>query len=243
MKQLLQDRELENQSELLALARMLRRSQGKFSLAFSRCNSPAEQQILAERLREILNAFGVFIQEVRLEAEGTILEQVTRAGTSGNPIFVYGLERLLPSNDEAYPVLAELNEKRGQFQKLSCPLVFWLPEYALRQIAERAVDFWAWRSGVYRFESEAQAIQQDIQVAVDGDLWQQASLSMAEKRARQQLLKSLLEDYQAESGIEAGTRARILNRLAFLTESLGDLDGAMQLYQQSLEIKEGLGDL
>ncbi len=46
---------------------------------------------------------------------------------------------------------AQLNEGRGLYQDLGRPLVFWLPEDALRRVARGAPDFWAWRSGVYEF--------------------------------------------------------------------------------------------
>ena len=33
------------------------------------------------------------------------------------------------------------------------PLVIWLPDYAVTAVAALAPDFWAWRSGVFEFET------------------------------------------------------------------------------------------
>ncbi len=53
-------------------------------------------------------------------------------------------------------------------------------------------------------------------------------------------LPDMLKAAQLKRGKETAT---LLFHLAFLYTHFGDLDGAIQLYQQSLEIKEGLGDL
>ncbi len=53
-------------------------------------------------------------------------------------------------------------------------------------------------------------------------------------------LPDMLKAAQFKQDKETST---LLFHLAFLDTHFGDLDGAMKLYQQSLEIKEGLGDL
>ena len=53
-------------------------------------------------------------------------------------------------------------------------------------------------------------------------------------------MPDMLKAAQLKQDKESST---LLYHLAFLNTHFGDLDGAMKLYQQSLEIKEGLGDL
>lgn len=231
-----------NIDELATLARMLRRSRGKFALAFARCNSPVGRQVLVERLRVALDALEISFQEVTLSTNNIISQLENITSENGQPLFIYGIEALLPSQHQHNTVLDELNEQRGKFQKLAHPLVFWLPEFALQEIATKASDFWAWRSGVYRFETEIQARVEDYRFVTSSFLWQDANLSLEEKNSRLALLKALEQDYNDNESTSLIARSRIYRRMGFLHETIGNLDKAIQDYQISLKIRESLGD-
>lgn len=229
----------ENKDELSALGRMVQRSIGRFNLAFAQCNSPAEREILMLRLKQNLDRLGIPFDEIVLQINQAILPQleVIDQSESSGPLFIYGLEKLIPNG------FRELNEKRGRFHLFQRVLVFWLPEYALEQLARQALDFWSWRSGVFRFSSEKMAIEAYIDQINQGNLWQDANLPIKEKLSLKNLLQSILNDYQMDNDVERTARASTLYRLAFLEESLGNLKDALKLYQELLEITEKNNDL
>src|SRR5262249_19088035 len=115
-----------NERELLAMARMLRRGTGAFVLAFARLNVPAMRTPLVAALRDVLAPFAVTINEVTLSGQDAdIHAELTAAPGQGNPLFVYGLESVMPSTDP-YRALGQLNERRGRYQQLARPVVFWV---------------------------------------------------------------------------------------------------------------------
>lgn len=58
-------------------------------------------------------------------------------------VFFYDVEEALPT------VTGYLNTQREYFATIPHAVIFWVREYGLREIATRAPDFWAWRSGVF----------------------------------------------------------------------------------------------
>ena len=69
-------------------------------------------------------------------------------------VFVTGLEYGIPYDQPNARILAELNLGRDAFPRdVPHPLVIWLPDYAVTAVARFAPDFWAWRSGVFEFET------------------------------------------------------------------------------------------
>ena len=82
-------------------------------------------------------------------------------------VFITGLEHSIPYDAPSARLLAELNLGRELFARdVPHPLVLWLPDYALTAVARHAPDFWAWRSGVFEFETappgRAQAVRQYV---------------------------------------------------------------------------------
>ena len=142
------------EEELARLERMLTRAEG-FTLAFARVNVPTQRAKLVEAIRARVQQKDVEIVEMDLEgAVGDVLTEIkdflqqhdaaAPDGTAKRAVFVYGLERVIPSSAIYHPALALINLKRENFREaIPSPLVFWIPEYALQAIAEGAPDFWA----------------------------------------------------------------------------------------------------
>jgi len=227
----------EQNEELLALARSCRRGRGSFVLAFARCNVVPLQEQLVAMLRDALAPTGVTIHEVELTVETVDLPATLAAAPGdGDPLFVYGWASILPSGSPER-TLAQLNERRGLYQKLGRPLVFWLPEYALQLIARGAPDFWAWRSGVYEFTLPEAGREALLEREVRQVGWvAQWNLDRAAAEARLHLLRGLLEEYTGAA------RAETLCKLADLEGTLVGYKAAEGHLREALHIYEGLGD-
>jgi tetratricopeptide (TPR) repeat protein len=236
------------------MARMLRRSHGQFALAFARCNSPVQRASLVATLRDSLAALDIHIAEVTLSGpDADIPAELAAAGTpstnAGTPLFVYGLESLMPSDplsdkpsEAQYRALAQLNERRGRYQTLARPLVFWVPEYALRLVAEVAGDFWGWRSGVFEFATEPEVLRGTYERELTLPFMEMTNLTRAEKEARIRVLNALLDDYEGDDSETRAARSNVFYRLGQMHKELGQYSQAESLYRASLKTYEELGD-
>ncbi|MCK4452212.1 MAG: hypothetical protein KAX26_16695, partial [Anaerolineae bacterium] len=164
--------------------------------------------------------------------------------TSHSPfaLSVHGLETSLRSTDPHPPLLTHLNLGRERYRELGCPLLLWLPDYALTRLAREAPDFWAWRSGVFEFAPEAEMAESALrQVAYEPGLVT-SSLDAAAKRERLALLEQLLADYRelGEGPRERDAQADILWKMGSLRQDLGEYKAARRAYQEGLEFKREL---
>ena len=258
---------------LAALARTLDFAEpGRFVLAFAKCNLPVQRRALVERLKVMLDPLGVTLIEVDLaepidrllpilrdhlnrpylvpaasldsapEVEGALAVRESRGKTA---LFVYSLEHSLPSSQSNSPILMHLNLSRELFRRdVPCPLVIWLPDYALTMLARGAPDFWAWRSGVYEFPPEVETVRRVTGEAVyEADLIT-SSLSAEAKRERLHLLARLLDDYRelGDGPRERSTQADILLEMGNVYYDLGEWAEARRLYDQSLQLARELGN-
>lgn len=254
---------------LTALARMLDfAAPGRFVLAFVKCNLPAQRHALVERINVLTEPLGVTPIEIELtepidkllpilcdRLAGSYLKPAAveaepapalREGRSKVALFVYGLEHSLPSADSNPPILAHLNLSRELFRRdLPCPLVIWLPDYALTLLARGAPDFWAWRSGVYEFPAERETAEQVTRTAVYGEADHvTSSLSAEAKRERLRLLARLLDDYrELGDGVhERSRQADILWKMGDVHRNLGEWAEARADYEEALRLARELNE-
>ena len=147
----------ENARNLRRLVQAIRNAEGSFALIFAVCNDRREQRRLGRSLNAQLANSAVDV--VLTGSEPSILDVLSAAPDSPRPLFVYGVEQLLPSGDEGLRrrenTLHELQLRREQFRGLGRPLLLWLPEYAYTIIGQQAVDFWSWQSGGFFFADSA----------------------------------------------------------------------------------------
>jgi len=231
-----------NERELLAMARMLRRGIGTFVLAFARLNVPASRTQLVATVRDVLAPFAITLYETTLSGkDADIYAELAAAPGQGHPLFVYGLENVMSSTDP-YRALGQLNERRGRYQQLARPVVFWVPEYVLRLIATKAPDLWAWRSGVYEFAADRATVGEMYTREMAVPFHEMTNLTHDEKEVRIRLLMALLDDYHGDDATTSAARSNVQYKLGDIYGELGQYAQAEQLYRQSLAAKEALGD-
>ena len=162
-------------------------------------------------------------------------------------VFVTGLEYGIPFDQPNARVLAELNLGRDAFLRdVPHPLVIWLPDYAVTAVARYAPDFWAWRSGVFEFETG----ESDRRVAFEQSIWRDqpshtlTSLTPEARLLRRRQLESLLDDYRDLSGNEliARERARVLGNLGDVCSASQDFHTAIAYFEHTLRIQRQTGD-
>lgn len=106
-------------------------------------------------------------------------------------VSIVGLENSIASSTKPADVVARLNLSRDLLPKdFQCPLFFWLPRYALQNIARFAPDIWSWRAGVFYFDSPDKGKENEI--AFLKTMLQRFELSSASQRDLTQHIDNLL---------------------------------------------------
>ena len=191
-----------------ALRRSIERAEG-FALLVARVNLPAQQREISAQIEARLVGV-VDVQEIDLDGPvedlAALLAARVTPATDGRKrvVSVRGLEHSLPSSAARHPLLNVLNMKRELLQRtVPHPLVLWLPEYAVRAVAEGAPDFWAWRSAVLDFTPRADDVDRLWETErPGGSLLEYDNLSAPERRERLRTLTGLLEEYDARPDAE-----------------------------------------
>ena len=229
--------EQENQQALDALERALRRADG-FALYFMRCNLPALRRDALKHLGAQTSDTGRAIVEIDLEEPVTDLIAVLEQRPQEVPalaVSLSGLELSIPADEQPGTILAALNVERETFPTvLPCPLLIWLPEFAMRRLAQGAPDFYAWRSGEYQLRA----------VGRDGLLtaWQDTkddsgglrNLSRAARARRSEALRGLIAELSEGSKAPGCDLASALRDLAELARVEGELDTARRYLVEAL---------
>jgi tetratricopeptide (TPR) repeat protein len=238
--------DIETETELRAMANMLRRAQG-FTLAFAQCNQPSERRRLVSQLRQLLGDHRIAEVEFTEPIENLLDELIPRLSeyNDARAMFVYGLEHSIRSDQDFSPVVANLNISRNLFPRhISYPVVLWLPAYAIAAVMRGALDFFSWRSGVFQFPSPPEMLVQIAQSALSGGFQAAFNLTAEEKEQRIAIIQDLLNEYESlpSDRRDRQAEARLLNQLSALHYSLGDYEKAEDCCRQSLGILEYLGD-
>ena len=235
-------------AELSALVRTLELAEG-FQLIFVRCNQIPQREHLMEEVRSRLpklNIQTIFFREPLQHLLDSMQVQLTTP--LPDIVFVSGLEFSLPVAAEAHvaPLIANINASRNSFaQLLSCPVVFWVPEYVLTAIAQGAPDFFSVRSSVYFFAAKPTEIAHLAQDLSAGKSWEVESLSQQEKQDRIAAIERLLADYkfQPDTQRDRHTELRLLGQLGDVFYTQGDYDHALAYFNRALKMAEDLNDL
>ncbi len=158
----------ENQVELKALRRHLRRASG-FSLAFVVVNHPSTRD---EVVRELAVATGGVAIRLRRGAGGPVPQIEAALGDTAPPVvFLLELESLV--DDGPSPALDNLNLNRDFLaRRLACPLVILGPAWLAATLARGATDLWSVRSNVFELVGDADAGRASVEHASRGLTWE-----------------------------------------------------------------------
>lgn len=195
-----QTKKIDNDSILDQIERVIRWGD-EFQLAFVKCNHSAQRETLRHSLLDRLHDQRVL--EIALEKPiVSLLDEIRPLWNPEQPpvvVCVYGLEHSLREQGQNSPVLGRLNHDRDLLrQSIPAALLVWLPDFALDYVARGAPDFWAWRSGVYEFQTDNTLWQMEsIEAFSNHDAVSLSSLSLKDKQKEITQLEGLLRTSQA----------------------------------------------
>jgi tetratricopeptide (TPR) repeat protein len=156
---------------LAELCRLLRFSQGEFTLIVAVCNATEHRQVLVDQLRQTCP---IPFEELTLAPEADTLFTTLHQAV-GNPpptaLMVYGLDAV----QDLESLLLATNQVREEFRQLSFPLVLWLTDYGQRHLIRTAPDFYTWANTV-SFPTPTNYFQRFLDELITS-VWQQVITS------------------------------------------------------------------
>ena len=132
---------------------------GTLQILIAVCNNDRQRYEIIERYEKELREEAHFLK-VRLSGEELSLKSAIKTvlakkvDETRHPVIatVLGAEQL---DQKLLPQFCGyLQWTREGLRALSIPIVLWLPENLLPEIAKKAPDFWSWRNGVFIFKGE-----------------------------------------------------------------------------------------
>ncbi|WP_204152911.1 tetratricopeptide repeat protein [Leptolyngbya sp. CCY15150] len=166
----------ENQQEFAELLTFIDFAEG-LTIGFVEINQEQDRILLAEALRQHLADTEIHIEVMNFSRQpdlryllDELRQRLAQLHASSPPkadqklvLYLQGLETAIGTDGVgAYPpMLQDLNFVRDAYRDIvPHPLLFVLPDYALTRISQYAPDFWAWQSGLFRFKTSAQTVEQ-----------------------------------------------------------------------------------
>lgn len=228
----------------------------KLTLGFIEINFPTDAELLINALKTDYKC-----QEVQFVTlnfpdpnlrflRDAIIQELPKVEKEANKklvLIIQGLEKSIGLSGEYPPVLQDLNFVRDAYKKtVPHPILFILPDYAINRLAKFAPDFWAWRSGVFRFKTlektRENAIAQTLQAEIKID-----RVEPPEKQERIGILQRLLMEYKPTcEQVNDGNLRRYGNILlelgtAYISQHQPEI--ARECLEEALQIAEKLADV
>ena len=233
----------------------------EFAIYFAVINPPLIRKQMAEELKGSLEKEKIQVHTLELNSSyfdllSIIPDKVPSYCLRGTEteirsvLFIFGAEEAIAADVDTRRLFFDcLNWKRDKLREtIACPLVIWLPEFALRILALETPDFWAWRSGIYHLEPEPVGILRDAKELLKVGTSEYDVLTYQDKIKRLQQFKALLEDYEKHQfeGKQESELLEIqfdlLQEAGMISFSLANYKDAEQYFIQGLKIAERLKD-
>jgi tetratricopeptide (TPR) repeat protein len=250
--------EMSNDEAVQGLLSLLDLSEG-FTIAFVECNfwqdgvalvAALSEQIENDREWEDLQILDWEFTEQKLrllqEMHGRLEVLPNRKGKK-LVLVLRGLENAIAVVGDYPQFLADINFVRdGYIKMVPHPVVFVLPDYAITRFAKYAPDFWAWKSGAFKFKTAQETKDlAEAKIFDSGRVF--GSYIKPEKQERIDLLHRLLMEANPsgsdpESNRNASSQINILNELGMAYDSLSEYNRAIEFHQQALEISRKTAD-
>jgi hypothetical protein len=134
-------------------ARMNRaiRSGGGFRLLIAQYNSPQYRDLIMVRLERLHENSRILRVDQENPSNFDIFQwHISELAEKSGVLYVLGLADWPSVSDSEW--LPSLNQRRDGFAAdCPIPLVFWLPDHLIKQLALQAPDMWSWRASVFDF--------------------------------------------------------------------------------------------
>ncbi|MBW4514437.1 MAG: tetratricopeptide repeat protein [Timaviella obliquedivisa GSE-PSE-MK23-08B] len=226
------------------------------AIAFVEMNFPADANALIEALQnhpqcqDIQFVVFDFSQQPELRfLRDELIQRLATVPCDQNKklvLVIRGLERAIGISGNDPPVLQDLNFIRDAYKtSVPYPMLFILPDYALTRLAKFAPDFWAWRSGVFQFQTTPKTRDDALKFLEPEMVDRRYDRPVSPERI--ETLERLLMEYhpsgQAIASDNLGTCGDILHQLGVAYLSQNNSGKAGEYLVEALKLAEQREDL
>ncbi|MBE9031695.1 tetratricopeptide repeat protein [filamentous cyanobacterium LEGE 11480] len=214
----------ENEETYEALISLIENTQGRLAPIIVGCDDEILRDQVIQRYEAEAQESNIRAYRIKLGQEPSVRAGLAQLKESedylqgyGEAVFtITGAEFLLwikpheeDEQSEIEKFFGYLQWTREGLREFPYPIVLWVPHRILRQMSQRAPDFWSWRKAVLRFvdESAAPAVRVD---------WEQSQqIETKSKNSFLPPLEELLEEIQQleETSPESASLATLYNKL------------------------------
>ena len=222
--------------EIDQLAILLKAIKGN-CIIFALYHSVADRELVIAELKKRFQGKikELFFSDKRKDVIGLLTSLNGRKLNKRGGIFLYELEKTFPES------LGNLNLQREILAEVPQPLVFWIREFALREIAEKAPDFWAWRTEVFDFRlNKPELAAPTVRAYLSERSFYHKTREDLDRRIH--LFQELLEQHEREAAPDKNMIAYLSEKLAQMHYYLSDFDLAWKYLEKGLNIYQELGD-
>lgn len=222
------------------MVNMLRHKKEKACIILISSNDEHLRQEVETRLSGQLEKDGFSLRKVTLtrDSNKNLPLMLREMNPQANDIFyIYGFKQTLPEDfleGKEWPASFQyLNYRREDFVEKSISAVFWLDKPTWIGIAQRAPDFWAFRTMVREFE------RKEKEIAVEDerlDFESYGCESLEELNEEINFKKEMLADYEAKRPEDVVTRANLCLEIGELFHHKDEYKEAKTYCQKGLEL-------
>lgn len=238
------------EEEYQTFVRTLKRTDG-FRLLFVQCTPAQGQQLFAKVKADIPQKTVEFLQLNESIDNLYKLVELRPNREEINILFIQGLEHSFYEYEttqfgkntehdfygwEGIPqILNHLNQQRERFRDdFNICFVFLLRSFSFKYFIHRASDFFDWRSGVFKFPTEQDILEQECsRILQEGNYKEYCALTPEEQVKKVLEIRELL----AEKHQQPSDRANLQLELGILLAATKEYEQAVASYDKALEIK------
>jgi tetratricopeptide (TPR) repeat protein len=250
------DLETDDQEKYTSLVRAVRRNHQRFKLLFVSCSPSRGEKIRRDLMVNIPTKKYELID--LQESIDNLYEAIGNIPNLSDldVLFIRGLEYSIfeyedqefgdikkRSQSKVYggswagvpPVLAKLNMQRELFRDRFPHLcfVFLLPHFAIDYFIRRAPDFYDWKSGIYRFETDAEDLRSQITKVWELENYEEyIQLTSEERLAQITEIRACLDEVT-----DLDLKQRLLAQLGLLQAACKQFSYSLHTFDRSLQIK------
>jgi tetratricopeptide (TPR) repeat protein len=243
-----------NHDALRSITSLLDLASG-FTIAFAECNFWQDGVALATAIADILDhdpelePMQLVVWEFNepklrlLDELEKLLETLPRQEGKKLVLVLRGLENAIAVVGDYPRFLVDLNFVRDAYARMvPHPVVFVLPDYAITRVANFAPDFWAWKSGVFKFKT-AKETRDFAEAKIFNSDRVRGSYVKPEKLERIDMLHRLLMEARPSGSDSVSNpnnldQINILNELGVAYRSLSEFNRSIEFDRQALLLSQ-----
>jgi tetratricopeptide (TPR) repeat protein len=230
------------------LARELQANQGRWGLFMLQYEHTDARKQVSEAIQTLVKRAAVVHVDAVAHSDWMRLEAVlAEAAKSADVILLQDLDAWLDSHPDPSVAARRMrawNIRRDGFAKdVPVPVLCWLRPLTMKTLATTAPDLWSWRASVNRFVGAEEGDMAPMALPMTEHHVNFDNRTVAQRTKRIHDIQQYFAENPTPTDVDLPLRGSLLEELAALLKSIGELDEALRIYREALfPLYRQLGD-